>query len=166
MEQEIIDTVMVANNVTTSEIPQEPTADPTKSRTIAGSKRYFETKAFASFDNVHEKKSGFGVCSRSWKSAHAWCVLDLKNQCIAHKLTQDCQACNGQATPHFDRESVKRMAEFAVDRYLKRVGRRAWPSRDPFDFGDMYLALDDDRPPHDEGRCEKCRQLGRSCWKK
>ena len=156
---------MAENGVTTSEIPEEPRVDPTKVETITQSKRYFKTKAFASFSG-HERKEGFGLCSRSWKSAHAWCVLDLKKQCIAHHLSQDCQTCNGRSTPDFDSESVKRMADYAVDRYLKLVGRRAWPTRDPFDFDDMFLALEDDRPPHDERRCEMCRKLGRSCWKK
>lgn len=106
------------------------------------------------------------MCGRSWKSAHAWCVLDLKKQKIAHKLTQDCQSCDGRSDPQFDREAMKRMADYAVDFYLKRSGRRSWPPRsDVYDFNDMLFALDD-RPPHDEARCEMCRKLGRSCWKK
>ena len=162
----MIDTVMRENGVTTAEIPQERGVDPTKISSIDQSKRYFKTKAFASF-SAHSQPSGAGArCSRNWKSAHAWCVLDLKEQCIAHKLSQDCQTCNGQSMPEFDRESMQRMAEYAVDLYLKRVGRRQWkPREDPFDFDDMFLALDD-RPPHDQARCEMCRKLGRSCWKK
>ena len=162
----MIDTVMRENGVTPAEIPQERGVDPTKISSIGQSKRYFKTKAFASFSG-HSRQSGAGLwCSRNWKSAHAWCVLDLKEQCIAHKLSQDCQSCNGHSMPEFDRESMQRMAEYAVDLYLKRVGQRQWQQReDPFDFGDMLFALDD-RPPHDEARCEMCRKLGRSCWKK
>lgn len=159
MEQEVINEVMTENRVTTQDIPEERGVDPTNLSAISQSKRYFKTKAFASF-NAH------GMCARSWKSAHAWCVLDLKRQRIAHKLTQDCQSCNGCSEPQFDREAMKRMADYAVDLYLKRTGRRAWPVRDdPYDFNDMLLELDD-RPPHDERRCEMCRMLGRSCWKK
>ena len=162
----MIDTVMRQNRVTTAEIPQERGVDPTDIDSISQSKRYFKTKAFASF-NAHSRPSGAGArCARNWKSAHAWCVLDLKEQCIAHKLSQDCQSCNGHSMPEFDRESMQRMAEYAVDVYLKRVGRRQWePRGDPFDLDDMLLALDD-RPPHDQARCEMCRRLGRSCWKK
>lgn len=162
----MIDTVMRENRVTTAEIPQERGVDPTNIDSISQSKRYFKTKAFASF-NAHSRPSGAGAwCSRNWKSAHAWCMLDLKEQCIAHKLSQDCQSCNGHSMPDFDRESMQRMAEYAVDVYLKRVGRRQWePRGDPFDLDDMLSALDD-RPPHDEARCEMCRRLGRSCWKK
>lgn len=162
----MIDTVMRENGVTTAEIPQERGVDPSKIGSIDQSKRYFKTKAFASF-NAHKRPSGAGpMCSRNWKSAHAWCVLDLKEQRIAHKLSQDCQTCNGHSMPEFDRESMQRMAEYAVDLYLKRVGRRQWKPRvDPFDMDDMFFALDD-RPPHDEARCEMCRRLGRSCWKK
>ena len=164
MEREVIDTVMRQNEVTPAEIPQERGVDPTNIDSISQSKRYFKTKAFASF-NAHNRPSGAGArCSRNWKSAHAWCVLDLKEQCIAHKLSQDCQSCNGHSFPEFDRESMQRMAEYAVDLYLKRVGRKQWEPR-PFDFDDMLFALDD-RPPHDEARCEMCRKLGRSCWKK
>lgn len=162
----MIDTVMRENGVTTTQIPQERGVDPTNIDSISQSKRYFKTKAFASF-NAHSRSSGAGAwCSRNWKSAHAWCVLDLKEQCIAHKLSQDCQSCNGHSMPDFDRESMQRMAEYAVDVYLKRVGRRQWePRGDPFDLDDMLFALDD-RPPHDEARCEMCQRLGRSCWKK
>ena len=162
----MIDTVMRQNRVTPAEIPQERGVDPTDIDSISQSKRYFKTKAFASF-NAHNQPSGAGArCPRNWKSAHAWCVLDLKEQCIAHKLSQDCQSCNGHSLPEFDRESMQRMAEYAVDLYLKRVGQKQWePRGDPFDLNDMFLALDD-RPPHDEARCEMCRKLGRSCWKK
>ena len=96
MEQRVINAVMVENGVTTSEIPEEARVDPTKLETISQSRRYFKTKAFASFSGVHAKQSSLGLCSRSWKSAHAWCVLDIKKQRVAHKLSQDCQACNGR----------------------------------------------------------------------
>ena len=158
MEQEVIDEVMTKYGVTTDQIPLERGVDPTKLEAINQSRRYFKTKAFASF-------SGHGSCLRSWKSAHAWCVLDLRTQCIAHKLSQDCQSCNGRSMPHFDRDSMERMAEFAVDLYLKRSGKKVWqPRNDPFRFDDWLENLDS-RPPHDEARCEMCRKLGRSCWK-
>ena len=161
----MINTVMTANGVTTAEIPREHGVDPTKTSSISQSKRYFTTKAFASF-SAHDRPTGSARCTRNWKSAHAWCVLDLKEQCIAHKLSQDCQTCNGHSMPEFDRESMQRMAEYAVDLYLKRCGRRPWQSRDnSFNFDDWVDVLDE-RPPHDEARCERCRQLGRSCWKK
>ena len=154
----MIDEVMKANGVTTDEIPRERGVDPTDLQAITHSKRYFKTKAFASF-GLH------GGCSRSWKSAHAWCVLDLKEQRIHHKYPQDCQSCNGESMPHFDRDSLVRMAEYAVDMYLKRCGRREWqPRSSTFEFDDMFDALDD-RGPHDQARCKMCRLLGRSCWK-
>ena len=68
----MINEVMVANGVTTAEIPEHG-VDPADLEAIAHSKRYFKTKAFASFDD-------HGSCPRTWKSAHAWCVLDLKEQ--------------------------------------------------------------------------------------
>ena len=149
----MINEVMVANGVTTAEIPEHG-VDPADLEAIAHSKRYFKTKAFASFDD-------HGSCPRTWKSAHAWCVLDLKEQCIAHKLSQDCQSCDEKAMPEFERESVNKMADWAVDMYLKRCGRRAWAPRGQSDMFDGP----DDRPPHDERRCQMCRDLGRSCWK-
>lgn len=164
MEKEVISRVMIVNGVTTAEIPQEHGVNPANIDSIGQSKRYFKTKAFASF-GAHSRPGSGAICSRNWKSAHAWCVLDLKKQCIAHKLSQDCKSCNGRSRPDLDAESMERMAEYAVDLYLKRVGRRPWQSRDPFDLDDLYFALDD-RPPHDESRCEMCRNLGKSCWKK
>lgn len=160
----MIGEVMEEKGVRPSEIPQESNIDPTDLVSINQSWRYFKTKAFASF-NAHAGNSD-RRCPRTWKSAHAWCVLDLKEQQIVHKLSQDCQSCNGHSMPDFDRESVRKMAEFAVDLYLKRSGKKPWEVRStPFDFDDFYDALDE-RPPHDEKRCEMCRKLGRSCWKK
>lgn len=124
---------------------------------IPGYHRFWRCKGFASFD------SHFG-CSRRWKSAHAWCKIDLRDQIISEKYTQGCQKCNREATPDFDDEAIRRMAEYAVNQCLIKLGRRERPQRDPFNFDDLHDALDD-KGPHDEARCQMCKELGRSCWK-
>ena len=156
----VITEVMEEKGVTAEEIPTEPRAhfNPSSPLSVThGSKRYFSVKAFARY-RAHEG------CSRTWASAHSWAIMDLKEQCLIHKFTQDCQKCNGEVPPDFDEDSVRRMAEYAVDTYLRRCGRLSPRVRDPFDFDDLFAALDD-RGPHDEGRCAMCRIKGRSCWK-
>ena len=145
LADDTIAAVMEENGVKPKDIP------------LSGTLRFFEVKGFASF-NSH------AGCSRSWKSAHAWCEIDLKKQIISDKYTQDCQKCEVGVEPEFDDDAVRKMAEYAVNQYLIRSGRKERPVN-PFHFDDMYDALDD-RPPHDEGRCGRCKKLGRSCWKR
>ena len=95
-------------------------SNPQDIKHIHRSLRYFWCKAFASFGvhNAAESK-----CGRTWKSAHAWCTLDLKKQCIAHCFRQECKSCGEMCAPNFDKESFRRMAKFAVDRCLMRMER-------------------------------------------
>lgn len=146
--------VMKEKGVSTREIPEERRADP-KTAVNSGSRRYFRVKGFASFDEHVDP----GDCHRTWKSAHAWCVIDLKEQRVAYRYKQECQSCDGELTPDFDEEALRKMAEYVVDyKFLRKP-------REVFDFGDMQEALDG-RGPHDEDRCGMCKELGRSCWKK
>ena len=134
---------------------EEPNVSPEILKTIKKSCRYFHCKAFAEFD-VHIP------CFHSWKSAHVWCILDLKKRRICRKWRQKCRQCNKKCIPSFDKSSVRRMAEFAVDLCLKRLGRREYEVRDPtYDLSDMEKSL---TGPHDEERCEMCQELGHSCW--
>ena len=154
----VIVQVMKEESVTPKDIPFEEHVKNPKIDAIKGSKRYFKCKAFAWF-NYHEG------CGRSWPSAHSWCILDLKEQRIHYKFSQGCKGCEGEAEPTFDDEAIKRMATYAVETYLKMIGRMEWRN-DALDLTDLADALDDERGPHDEERCEVCKQLGRSCWKK
>ena len=126
MERRIITEVMEEEGLYPDDIPNESGVNPVKLEQIKHSCRYFRCKAFASFDD-HEH---FG-CGHTWKSAHAWCILDLKKQCIAHRWSQECKKCEGSSDPEFDRSAVRRMAIFAVDLCLKRMGRRKYEPRDP-----------------------------------
>lgn len=149
-EKAVIAAVMEEMGVNPRDIPRD-----------SHSLRFFKAHGFGSFHSHN-------VCSRSWKSAHAWCELDLKKQIISHRYTQDCQKCEEGVEPSFDDEAVRRMAEYAVREYLHRSGREQHPSRDPFVFDEMIDVLDeeDEHGPHDEKRCELCQELGRSCWKR
>ena len=88
------------------------------------------------------------VCSRS------------KGTICSSYVGQECQNCNIIAQPRYSRDDMTKMAEYAVDRYLMKIGRLPWPSKKV----DAPVVVTD-RPPHDEGRCEMCKALGRSCWK-
>ena len=115
--------------------------------------RYYRTKGFARFR--------CGRCNRSWNSAHAWCIVDLRKQCVSRLYGQVCNKCECNATPIFDRDVMRRMAEYAVNRYLERVGRRQRPHMEI----NSSVEVRDDRGPHEEDKCEMCKELGRSCWK-
>ena len=156
VDEEIITEVMEREGLYPEDIPKEHGVNPANLQQIKGSRRYFRCKAFASFDEHVDAD----LCHHSWKSAHAWCVLDLRKQRIAHRFCQECKHCEEKCTPDFDRSAVRRMAEFAVDLCLKRLGRREFEERS-FDLSDMERVL---TGPHDEERCEVCQSLGHSCW--
>ena len=92
----IIEQVMSDYDVTPEEIPIEtPFEVSVLNRIRRGSKRYFHTKAFASYRCF---------CKRSWKSAHSWCITDLMVQNIIHKFGQVCQGCERDCNPIMDLE--------------------------------------------------------------
>ena len=174
-EQRIIAEVMEEKNVSPDDIPVENPFVPSRpANQIDGSKRYFHVKGFARFnehdvaddDHVQEDESDDDDeprCTRTWPSAHAWCIMDLKEQKIVKRYPQECQRCEGSAQPEFDEEAIRRMAEYAVKSFLIRSGKL---QRDPFDFRDLRDSLDHEgQQPHDEARCARCRERGQSCWK-
>ena len=160
LETEVIDRIMIEKDVSPRSIPSEPETDPDDLDSVKRSKRYFRVKGFAWFKR-HGKS---GSCSRTWPSAHAWCIMDLKRQEIVEKIGQDCQECEGMSFPEFDEESLERMAEYAVESYLRKVGRLS-PAEPIEDMSNLSDALEESKP-HDEERCGMCKRLGRSCWKK
>ena len=149
----IIAEVMDKNGLYLGVIPEEFDSNPANLHHVNESLRYFRCKGFGRFD-MHDS------CSRSWMSAHAWCVLDLKKQCIAYRFAQKCKSCRRNVVPTFDMFAVQRMAEFAVHICLTRmhnIKKEALPIHDV-----NYL---DTRSPHDEESCQMCTILGHSCWK-
>ena len=158
VDRQIITEVMETEGLHPDDIPSEHGVNPASLQQIKGSRRYYRCKAFASFDEHVDTDPD--TCYHSWKSAHAWCVLDLKKQHIAHRWCQECKHCDKKCIPEFDRSAIRRMAEFAVDLCLKQLGRREFEERS-FDLGDMERVL---AGPHDEERCEMCQALGHSCW--
>jgi len=163
--RDIIVEVMEEKDVDPSDIPRDDTINidndhDLESSRIKSSKRYFLVKGFAWFKK-HEQPDGTSQCSRTWPSAHSWCIVDLKMQRIGRRLSQKCQICEGSALPEYDNEALKQMAEYAVRSYLRLTGRL---ERDPLgDWSDVSNVIDSNQP-HDEGRCEMCKILGRSCW--
>ena len=153
----VIEAVMSEKGVSVEEIPTETAfVRSNLSHIRRNSHRYFHTKAFGSY------KCG---CNRSWKSAHSWCMTDLKKQRFFENFEQDCQVCESGVEPFFDLEAKRRMAEYAVDTYLRRTGRvKHHRSADTFDLRDLLGELPDSTGPHDQARCEACKVLGTSCW--
>lgn len=102
--KEIILREMDEQGVKVTDIPKETEFRGPKYH--GGSKRYFSTKGFAWF--TCKKHNG----DRHWPSAHAWCFIDLKEQEICHRYTQDCKRHNTKAElgPEFTEEALKKMA--------------------------------------------------------
>lgn len=158
-QQQTIAQVMAEKGVRLEEVPEELHVDPRDMEAVRRSKRYHKVKGFARF-------SAHPPCSRSWASAHAWSVIDLRQQRFREVFPQSCQQCENSVVPDFPDSSVQTMAEYAVDNFLRKVGRLAPLQRDPFSFDDFDRFFEEDyKGPHDEGRCDMCKRLGRSCWK-
>ena len=153
-EQAIIKQIMADKGIDPGKIPSEDhIRDPSNPDSIKRSRRYFRTKGFANFPRH------ITFCGRRWPSAHAWCVTDLKKQRICHRYSQECQSCEGAGKPVFDAESIMRMAGWACNQYLIRMG--LLDTEPPSDKD----AVEESSQPHDRLRCEMCRLLGSDCWK-
>ena len=159
LETEVIARVMEKKGVLSHRIYEEPGTDLDNLDAVKRSRRYFRVKGSAWFE--HEDPEG-GTCSRTWRSAHAWCIMDLKEQEIAQTFGQECQQCEEMVYPDFDEDALERMADYATDSYLRKIGELPWQpkSRDMSDDDEH-----EDSKPHDEQRCELCQMLGGSCWK-
>ena len=157
----IISRAMKDERIHPDDIPEDLDVDPSDVQQVLKSNRYFTCKAFASF-NTHNDPSGRGH-TKSWKSAHAWCTIDLKGQRIAHRWIQKCNKCEGESEPWFDEQALENMAKRAVKLYLINIGRIKKRKKGDDDDDDDNPQIG---PPHEETRCAMCQQLGRSCWKK
>ena len=76
MVKSIISAEMERENIDPEDIPEDIHVDPSNVQQVLKSNRYFSCSAFGSF-NTHDDPSGGGHM-KSWKSAHAWCTIDLK----------------------------------------------------------------------------------------
>ena len=84
---------------------------------LMSSQRYFETWGRA----VH---TGQYPCNHEWTSRRAFCVLDLKKQCIAYSAPKRCLTCKNLAKTNYDVDSLSRMAEYASRSYLRLSGKK------------------------------------------
>lgn len=151
---EAIQKAMTEKGITTDEIPRENQVnDPSIPDSINRSKRYFRVRGFARF-REHDG------CRRTWASVNGWAVMDLKQQVLCYRYSEECRSCKGSSQPNFDNEALAKMANWATDKYLERCGRLR---RSPLDMSAMQDSLPT-RGPHDMDRCEMCRRLGRECW--
>ena len=148
--KKIIRDAMAEKGVEERDVPDEaPFISPAYAQS---SKRYIEVKGFAWFScpKKHHR----------WPSAQSWCFIDLKEQEICYRDNQKCKKCNSGASPEFTRESIEKMAQYAVKKFLIKT-KRLVP-----EFNPSNASTDETQGgPHDEGRCGKCKRLGRSCWK-
>ena len=154
----IIVQVMSKQNIEPRNVPATNFAGPFDNPdNFRGSKRFFRVKGFAWFC-----KHGKPVCSYTWASAHAWCVVDLRNQEFVHKYSQKCKKCNNwNIKPIFEGEAKRRMAEHACKIYLCRIGELEWSDPAWPNMEDLSGRREGE---HDMSGCEMCRILGQSCF--
>lgn len=144
----IIQEAMDAEDITTDEIQWEHRF--TSPRNVRYSERFFAVHGFAWFRCPHE--------DRCWPSAHSWCFIDLKKQKICYRYKQGCKKCEGKVKPEFIEPAITRMARHVVKRYLIRIGELEVP---PPNDTDSRMTKGG---PHDQKRCDKCKEAGHSCW--
>ena len=129
--------------------------DPHNLDSVRGSQRYFRVRGFAWY-RQHDSTIG---CSRTWASAHSWCILDLREQKIVHRYGQECRTCGGRGIPSFSEEARGKIAEYACQQHLYRTKREQRPAVD-LDMRDLSGQRDG---PHDSSNCDMCKLLGHSC---
>ncbi len=156
----VIEQVMEEYDLIPEEIPEEPNFDPVyfKDKRVLQklrkrSMRYFHTRAFAEFQCED--------CNRGWPSARGWSVMDLLEQNICVLFDQECgnrKCYGGIAEPMYNDESMRRMAEFAVETCLRRL----YPDDCEYDptrnDGSKKTS-----GAHHEDKCDVCKILGHNC---
>ena len=153
MYEQTIKTIMEEFGISPKNVPEESEiTSPENPKEITTSKRYFRTKAFAMFECE--------PCEREWGSAHAWSVLDLREQRFCHFYYQDCKDCESVVEQEYDEEAVERMVNWACKVYQIRMGLRQ-PDRSSDDEKE-----ENSGGPHDLERCGMCKLLGHACFTK
>ena len=157
--KDIIKEAMHAEGITRRDVPRE--WEFTSPKDVKDkSKRFFEVKGFAWFACPKRHKY-WHKRHKYWPSAHSWCFMDLKTRTICYRDKQKCKKCESKASPEFMEDALEIMAEYAVESFLIRTGRKQL-DKDPKSTDTKKT----NGGPHDEERCGRCRRLKRSCWKK
>ena len=145
--------------------------------------RYFLSKSPGGFrcGRKHEgpcQPSCSHPCDHGWSSGQTWCIVDLKKLRILKPIRQECKrhnhrTCNDDdddddddddsdydveeytAIPLYGKETVKKIAEWAVKRYLINTGRLADQTEPARGFKKT--------PAHCQALCDMCKKLKRRC---
>lgn len=153
----IINEAMANKGITTDDVPTENLINRRK-QIRKKSKRYITVKGSGKF-RCHRH-------NKIWKSAHAWCIFDLKTESIFYRYLQDCKICNSGNSPKFSEESMRRMAEYGVQTFLYKMGREIRPRKIPRPtYRTRRPAFRTRRSPHDRKRCGMCKDSKRKCCK-
>ena len=132
---------MKEKGVDPSKIPADESIHVFNYGRFQQNERYYYTRSYASFSCPNTG------CTQSWGKSCSWCVLDLREQRVAHKYAQECRICKSKAKPMYSKDDMTKMAEYAVNRYLRtnpharslweKAERAPEPEQDP-----RYDALD------------------------
>ena len=117
--------------------------------TLGRSKRYFAKYGYGHFFCPNGDKK--------WSSHRSWCIIDLKMRRIAYRYWQKCKKCGAEAKPKFRESVIRKIAQCAVESYLKRTGIIQIEET----IGVVREMVK--KGKHDEKNCEKCLISGIPC---
>ena len=126
--------------------PGWPTFNPKDKSSIKGSRRYVLIRGYGHFFEP--------LCNRHWQSPYSWCVIDLQQQRIIYKYSQQCLRCKDYCKPDFKDDAKEKMAEYACKIFL----------RERTTFPNLGTPPDTVRGHHEVDLCEMC-QSGYHCVK-
>ena len=126
--------------------PGWPEFDPKDTDSIMGSWRYVRVRGYGYFFEP--------LCNRHWRSPYSWCVIDLRQQRIIYRYSQQCRQCEADCKPDFKDDAKEKMAEYACRIFLGERTR----------FASVGTPPDTVRGHHEVDLCEMC-QSGCYCVK-
>ena len=126
--------------------PGWPKFDPTDTDSIKGSWRYVLVRGYGHFFEPS--------CNRRWRSPFSWCVIDLRQQRIRYRYSQQCRQCEADCKPYFKDDAKEKMAKYACRIFLGERTR----------FANLGTPPDTVRGHHEIDLCEMC-QSGCYCVK-
>ena len=102
-------------------------------------------------------------CSEKWSSHRTTLVVHLYHKCIKKKYRQKCKRCMIWITPYFTEKQLNKIMKRVIKKYQKR-------KTDDVEYSTVLISYGtkghSSSVPHETKLCERCQELGRSCWQR
>lgn len=102
-------------------------------------------------------------CGKTWSSYMTTVKVDLHHKCVTKIYKQACKKkCAHWVTPSFQLEDV--MKRVILKYFERKKSLESENGSSDSTLVDSDVRGGNPRAPHEESLCERCQELGKSCW--